>query len=374
MKPVARHRIKRFAKATIVAVNIVASAALLLAAYGGLVNPLSTPVGAILAMTFPLTLVVMIVLFIVNLLWMRRLALLNISMLAICWGPLTTYCPLHFLRPSVSEIEKMEGHKLKVMTFNVLGFYDLTGQDEYNADGNTTIGYILDQDADVVVLQEGADILNPRVRHVSQSQHRALMATYPHTHVDHNSLSILSKYPLRAIKVDADSIAGLEICRYDLRVAGKTIHLFNVHLQSIGLTDEDKQVYKDMTEGDTPEDMGELRTGIFHKLAHAFRARARQAQAVREELNEVDGNILLCGDFNDIPGSYAYRKISGSDLKDVYEEAGFGPAITYHADKFYFRIDQMLYRGALEPLRAWTGDCPSSDHYPLIAYFKITDN
>lgn len=92
---------------------------------------------------------------------------------------------------------------------------------------------------------------------------------------------------------------------------------------------------------------------------------------VRQYVDSVSDPVLLCGDFNDIPGCYAYRVIAGGDMTDAYRAAASGPAITYHADRFYFRIDQMMCRGDLTPLRVWRGTIPSSDHYPLIGYFAL---
>ena len=62
----------------------------------------------------------------------------------------------------------------------------------------------------------------------------------------------------------------------------------------------------------------------------------------------------------------------GDDLHDAYADAAFGPTITYHENRFYFRIDQILYRGP-EILSIDRGNCKSSDHYPMIATFRFKD-
>ena len=54
----------------------------------------------------------------------------------------------------------------------------------------------------------------------------------------------------------------------------------------------------------------------------AFRIRAKQAEAVSEEIKNAKGDyVLVCGDFNDTPISYAHRTIQG-DLTDAFAESG----------------------------------------------------
>ena len=80
----------------------------------------------------------------------------------------------------------------------------------------------------------------------------------------------------------------------------------------------------------------------------------------------------MAGDFNDIQGSYALRTILGDgDMHDAYAENAFGPTITYHGNRFYFRIDHVLYRGDMEAVDIERGDTPSSDHYPLLTTFVM---
>lgn len=85
----------------------------------------------------------------------------------------------------------------------------------------------------------------------------------------------------------------------------------------------------------------------------------------------MKGPMIICGDFNDVPESYAYRLLKGNDLKDAYVETGFGPMITYNAHAFWFHLDQIFYRGALRPLSVRKGKTKLSDHYPLFAEFEF---
>lgn len=368
-----QHRFKRILKAIGLSVNVGVAILTLSAAYGGTIDPATTPAGAIMAMTFPMFLLVTLLLLAINLMWWRRMTLINAISLMLCISPILTFCPLNFFRPDMHEIQELDRPTFKLMTYNVLGLQDLTRHNDQAIDGNTTISYILREEPDIVMLQEGHGITSGGQNlNITRQQHQDLLHIYRHHHIDSHGMGILSKYPVTPMEMKSDDIPGLDAHRYDIRIDGHTIHLINVHMQSIGLTRHDKDVYVNITEGDTPDRMTEIRHGILHKLAEAFRARALQAKALRSDIESLEGTVLLCGDFNDIPGCYASRVIAGGDMTDAYRQAGIGPAITYHADKLYFRIDQIFYRGHLNALRAWTGDCKSSDHYPLMCIFEIT--
>lgn len=358
-----------------IAANILVGLLTVASAYGGIVDPNRTAIPALLAMTFPVLLVLTLILIAVNCIWWRRRALIGAATLLICAGPILTYCPLNFFRPSEASIAERGDRVLKLMTFNVLTFLDITGSHTDSTAVNPTVRFILDNDPDIVLCQETTPHLKPAERRLSKADTDSLSTHYPYIYASRRGMALLSKYPFERVSVTVEDENTYDVCHYDVDVNGTCIHLFNVHLQSLRLTDGDKAVYRNLTHGDTPDGgISELRHGIFRKLKAAFRARALQAHEIREALDNTDGNIILAGDFNDIPGSYASRVIQGSDLIDAYRHSGLGPAITYHADRLFFRIDQIFYRGDIDALRTDALSCPWSDHYPLVAYFLLPDN
>lgn len=357
-----------------VAANILLAAAMIFTAYGGMINPLKTTVGSIAAMIFPVMLALTIVAAVVNVIWYRRMFAVNLVSLVVCVGPILTFCPLNIFRPSVESIEESGMPTLKVMTFNTLNFMtfeESAGDRAISDSGNPTFEYILSQDADIVLCQEAEDIVKAQLHGVTTRQHSELMSRYPYQDVSRRGMAILSKYPFKEVAVDVRDRNQLDLQRYDVSVGEMTIHVFNLHMQSIGLTSQDKELYRHITEGETSGGVRQIRSNLVSKLSAAFRSRAVQAEDVRSAVDMVDGTVILCGDFNDIPGSYAARTIAGSDMTDAYRHAGLGPCITYHADRFYFRIDHIFYRGDIDALRVWKGDCNTSDHYPMLAIFEL---
>lgn len=350
----------------------------LASAYGGVISPTITAIGAILAMLFPAFIVLTATVTVINALFYRRMVLINAASLILCAGPIWNICPLNLLRPAADSPVLTEPDVVKVMTFNVLDFEDFTRRDTASAVAtsrpgvNPTVDFILNSAPDILICQEATDLYNQAPGYLRHHDIDSLYNYYPYRYTSRRGMALLSRFPFRRVEVNIGDENVFDVCRYDVSVHGQLIHIFNVHLQSIGLTDNDKAMYRSITSGDTPGGgISEIRHSLIHKLAEAYRIRAVQARDIREVLDTLPGNIILAGDFNDIPGSYAARTIAGAGLTDAYSHAGLGPAITYHADRFYFRIDHIFYRGDINALRVEAIRCPSSDHYPLEAYFSI---
>lgn len=350
--------------------SMVLGAALIFTAYGGRINPLETSLGAVAAMVFPFVLVVSLLALLVNSLWFRESAVVTVLSLIISWSGVLTYCPMHFFRPSEASIEEHRANVIKVMTYNMLNLDDFSNGFCRVGGGNPTLEYVLQQNPDIFLCQEGEPMLSENKKNISSEQHARLLEQFPYRKLNKRGMGILSKYPFEEVAVEHEDRWLYDVVRYNLFIGQDTVAVFNLHLQSLGLTSDDKALYRELTSGE-PENMGTIRASLINKLTGAFRKRVVQARVVRAAIDSISGSVIVCGDFNDIPGCYAQRVIQGEDLSDAYREAGFGPAITYHANRFFFRIDHILYRGPFKPLRVWSGDNPSSDHFPLIAYFEM---
>ena len=105
---------------------------------------------------------------------------------------------------------------------------------------------------------------------------------------------------------------------------------------------------------------------LIHKYSSAASLRAAQAEAISRTVQQHETPyMLVCGDMNDSPLSYTHRVI-GKNLQDAYEEAGVGPGISYHQNRFYFRIDHIFAGSAFRVLQCKTDrSLYASDHYPV---------
>lgn len=346
--------------------NIACGLCTLLAGYGGYINPDKFALAQLANMTFPGWIVLTLILLAVNLFIRKKLAWLSVIVLVACIGPILTISPLNFTSRSLSPDD--ESRTFTLLTYNVYNFRDNQGVNpEW---GNRTLSYILSTDADIVCLQESSNLNGVG----KKAQRDSINSRYPYRLYSSRSGEVLlSKYHATEVDTPQPDWGSGSFCAYDVEVEGHEVTVVNCHLQSIGLTDDDKELYRELTDKElrnpSRSELSKVKNGIVTKLLAAFRIRAQQARYIKEFLTTRKGNVILVGDFNDVPGSYAYRTIKSDGMKDAYSECAFGPTVTYNDNRFYFRIDQMLYRGDLEAVRIKRGDLRSSDHYPLFATF-----
>lgn len=349
-------------------------------AYGGFFDPYEVPVAALALMVLPALLITGIIVAVIDLIFWRKAAILIAASWLVSLPPLLVFCPLNISSPVIGE--QKNDTTFTVLTYNIIHLWD-TREDHKEYDRNPTLQYILDTDADIVNLQEiaVADLdpngWRPKREKVTKAQVDSLKAKYPYRFYKPNIAGFLSKYPVEAeeLPIQVDSMPNIRL--FKVNINGHQIHFYNVHLKSIGLSDDDKQFYRELydvpaDEREIKREIKEAKTKLISKLASAFRARTREARILRQCIDSVSGPVIVAGDFNDVPGCYAVRTIMGDDLHDAYADAAFGPTITYHENRFYFRIDQILYRGP-EIISINRGYCKSSDHYPMIATFRFKD-
>lgn len=353
---------------TVIAIVIAAGA--LLSANGGRFNPDVTSFPAILSMSFPFWIIALAVTALISLAVSRRLALWLWVAALFCTGGLADYCPLNLFHSSKYEPAD-SARVIRVMSYNTYGFCD--DEDKYPDNTNRTASQIINSGADVVMVQEIGFINDMPLRHLTPLQVDSLHRRYPYSMFNEQKMTgILSRYPLEWVELPQpeDIYAGWEGAT--ITVDSTRILLVSLHLQSLGLNDEDKVIYHEITSGDNVEDWKKAGKVIYNKIAAAMKRRAYQARLLRHAIDSIGcRDMILAGDFNDINGCYAMRTICGSNLRSAFTSAGHGPTITYHRDRFLFNIDHILYSGSLRPLEVSKGSVNSSDHYPVFATFII---
>jgi endonuclease/exonuclease/phosphatase family metal-dependent hydrolase len=148
-----------------------------------------------------------------------------------------------------------------------------------------------------------------------------------------------------------------------------TLRLYNIHLQSLHFDDKN---YKDLdnlqVKKINKKQLGSIRN-IMHKFAYASKQRARQSDSVKNHINQSPYPVILCGDFNDTPGSYAYSVLS-KDLKDAFRKSGRGLGFSYQRGFLRMRIDHILHDNSLKSYGFKTKNVKYSDHFPVSCYLS----
>ena len=342
-------------------ISIIAAFVLLFSAYGGRVNPNIWTLPSMATLALPvIALYVLVLLAVLALFRQWRSAAVLVGALLLSWPTLRLISPLNLFHPE-ADPDKVQ---LKVLTMNVTQFNWVDGDKP-----NKSMRYILDQNADVVVIQEGLVDFSYEQLEPVKPMLKELYKKYPYRKKAFFDVGILSKYPYTEVKssaLDKDKL-NYFIKAWDVQAPGGDIRVVSMHLSSLRFTQNDSKIIESMNK---PSNRKRRVKSVVRKLDNGFRTHVRQVTAMRKLLDETTGDVIVMGDMNDTPGSYTYRTLCGDDLLDAWAESGFGPTYTFHAHHLYVKIDHIFYRGNMKLLTCRRDKEGESDHYPLVAVFE----
>ncbi len=353
---------KEFTVKMIAGANVATIVIMLLVGYSDVLSPEKYPAFSNAGLLFPVFLAINFGFLLFWLLFKVRFAAIPILGFLISYVPVRQYVPINF------GGEPPKGC-IKVLSYNTWNF----GNQTEDADGtNVCLSYLQEQDADIVCLQEAM----PNERNIHQidsllKPQYAYRDTILHPNGG-NCLMLLSKFPIVGKELIPYESKGNMSAAYRLKIDGREVLLINNHLETTGLSLEDRRQFKNLVVGklqvDTAEETSKL---LVVKLAEATRKRAPEAEAVARYIERhKDMSIILCGDFNDGPISYAHRTIA-KRLTDCYVSSGNGVGVSYHHGGFFVRIDNIMCSGDWQPYQCKVDDkIAVSDHYPIICYLK----
>lgn len=352
-------------------INVVAAIGLLVSAYSGSINPIEHPTASAVNMTFPIWIAFALIVLVFSIFIRYKAALITFAAILISIGNILNFSPVHLTHKTDND-----DTSFSIMSYNVFGLIDQN--DSYPGDINPTLNHIISENTDIVCLQE-MQLLSPSsAYHITSAQIDSLHRQYPYILIANKSQAILSKYPVETIQTGFQSghqagSAALGCFRVDIN--GTLVTIFNVHLQSFSLLAEDREMFTKLTHlKGNEEQIAQMRSHLINKIRQAAPQRVKDTEELIKYIQKFGGpNVIICGDFNDVPGCYPLRMLGKEHFKEVYPEVGLGPMITYNAGGFYFRIDHILYRGNLKPTVMKRGDIKSSDHYPITATFEISN-
>ena len=180
-------------------------------------------------------------------------------------------------------------------------------------------------------------------------------------------MAIYSSYP--QINKATVSIKGERMnntCIYsDLLISTDTIRVYNVHLASNWFKNSDYSFLQNPQK----ETLKKGIHGIVSRMKISYKKRAEEAEVIKKHMQSSPYPIILCGDFNDTPLSYAYNTIS-SDLKDAFKESGKGIGQSF-VKLPALRIDYILHNEKLNSYNYTKHKQELSDHYPVSCDVEI---
>jgi endonuclease/exonuclease/phosphatase family metal-dependent hydrolase len=195
---------------------------------------------------------------------------------------------------------------------------------------------------------------------------------YPRTHTHYGKI-IFSRVPLinKTTVKHYPNDYNFTFQYSDVVINNDTLRIFNCHLQTMKLTDDNLN-YIDSFSLHQYNKIKESE-GILTKLKHSFPKRQEQSTYVKSELNKSPYPVILCGDFNDVPNSYAYETV-GSGLQNAFEKKGVGFGRTFSDILPTLRIDNIIVDKKLTVLQFIRIKKKLSDHYPIITDISLPRN
>jgi len=256
--------------------------------------------------------------------------------------------------------ESPDGYMLKVMTLNARNFVDDDQDDSVDEIKN----FIDDESINVVCFQEYRDYVTGRPERISNF----FSSIFPYRAVS-GSVATFSKFPILA--KDYVTFRESNNCAQwvDLETErGKSVRVFNVHMQTTGVNSALHQAAKMERQG-IPVDNGQRAAMVTNRMGYEYIRRAEQADILSDIVKETNVPMVLCGDFNDTPISYTYREMA-RNMQDAFSVCGSGYSYTFRGFFNMLRIDYVLLPESFEAINYEVPEVNWSDHLPVFVRFQ----
>jgi endonuclease/exonuclease/phosphatase family metal-dependent hydrolase len=186
----------------------------------------------------------------------------------------------------------------------------------------------------------------------------------------HFGIIIFSKFPIlrKQTLVNNPNSYNSTFQFIDILTGKDTFRVFNIHLQSLKFS----QTNLEYLDNGTVPSQGNISESknIISKIKSGIIKRSAQATFIKDELNHSPYPIILCGDFNDVPVSFAYETI-GRGLQNAFVEKGFGISRTFSSISPTLRIDNIFTGKRFRILQFSRLRKSFSDHFPIVADIKF---
>ena len=318
--------------------------------------PWLAPAGYVYGLAYPL-LAVGAVWRLTSFRWLKSLAPLTVLLLT--WPSFS-----HVFSVGLSKSEvTVSDERFEVTTFNVRRL------DEFNwLDGDQTredlATWLAEQPDGIWCFQEFPKRGKATLRSAGFSwlKPRRRLFTWPRE----AGPALASSYPVKDWTTymfeDADAGKG-RVLQADVETPAGLVRVFNVHLQSLHFDHAD---YDAVEEGPSREEGARL----WGLITDASKARALQAQELVRRMEESPYPVIVAGDFNDTPMSYAMHALRGSRAEDTFAAASWGPGGTHLGAIPGLRIDGILADTTLQCVSHKTCRVVLSDHRPVTAVLQ----
>ncbi|MBN2682594.1 MAG: endonuclease/exonuclease/phosphatase family protein [Bacteroidales bacterium] len=358
---------KKFLKIFIVFITAITAGSLVISCFSVYIDPRKFLYPAYFGLAFPIIFFLHLVL---TIFWILRR---NRSLIFFTTLILIISLPWFFdvFQIDFSAKKEKKGNTIKFMTYNVRNFslYDWKNNGKKR---DFMLDFIKIEKADIICYQE---FYYERKKDFISLDTICSIQETPFYHI-YNSNTIsssnnfgqatFSKYPIVNSGEITFSFSNNSCIFTDVLINTDTIRVYNNHLESIRFMQEEYNLIDSIAIKFEEEEY----LGMVKKLSTAYKFRAREVDEISTHIKNCTYPVIVCGDFNDTPISYAYRKMKG-DLYDAFKKSGAGIGATYNGNIPFQRIDYILYSRDFDSWNYTTGEIEYSDHYPVICLLEL---
>lgn len=367
---------RRLTKRFFIALNIIAAILFLLGSYGYLFNPTwFWPIGFLTLTAFYFFLILVAFIFFWFFIRPYRV-LISVIAILLAYPSINNIFPFRF---SSSFAKTKQANALRVITWNVAQFNVMEDKNHPEVK-KQMIELINEYQPDIACFQEmvAEDSTVKDHGHVDEFLEKMNFPDYFYSYNSkedfwgyaHFGIIIFSKYPIINKKTisfypnDYNSIFQFA----DIVKGEDTIRVFNIHLQSLRFSRENLK-YIDKPTTEKAEVLKESKS-IIGKFRTGFLKRQKQADRIRAEIDMSPYPVIVTGDFNDVPNSYAYHTI-GRGMKNAFVEKGAGLGRTFSGISPVLRIDNIFVGNKMDVQQFQRFKKKLSDHFPIIADVQL---
>ena len=152
---------------------------------------------------------------------------------------------------------------------------------------------------------------------------------------------------------------------------GDTLRVFAAHLQSNSVRLDGSDMMRQAARN-SRRVYWKMRK-IARNYRSAARSRARQAAQIAKAIRASRYPIILLGDLNDTPQSFAVNELLRAGLSDSFSESGTGIGVSYPGTIPGLRIDYLLASEQFHWRKSEVIDIDLSDHRPVRAVLELPE-
>ncbi len=363
--------LRRFTKRILIASNLGIALLFLLGCYSSWFNPrYFWFIGLFTLASFYLLLVLVGFIFF----WLfakARWSLISIISIALALQPLQQLVQLR-ATPNFTLV-KHPSH-IRVLTWNVEHF-DILEHKTHPERKQQMIDMIKQYQPDVVCFQEM--VASEKSSAINYLPYFSDQLGLPYFHYSYNKkidfdndhhfgiiimsrLPLVSKHTMSYEPNDYNSIFQF----VDFVKGADTFRIVNLHLQSLKFSADNIQ-YIESPSMKQEIDIQKSKS-VLSKLRTGFLKRQVQSNHIKQSLNKSPYPLIVCGDFNDVPNSFAYNTI-GRGLQNAFAKKGTGIGRTFFSISLTLRIDNIFTDKKFTVEQYVRIKRKLSDHFPVIA-------